>query len=145
MQNPYLAMQGVDEADIELRILRCDVIIKSHQSHTVPRMGYPAAYASFKIKPRNFPGNAVVIVSHTQLENRKGNSQLAGWKEKLNRDVRTIELELNIFSKVFNEHGFECPQIRGSTKEEKVLSGKDFEKVIKGLEVITLFKLYQRC
>ncbi|KAK1354592.1 AAA-type ATPase family protein [Heracleum sosnowskyi] len=39
-------------------------------------MGNPRAYDSFKIKLENFPGNAVVIASHTQMDNHKENPQL---------------------------------------------------------------------
>ncbi|XP_074352361.1 uncharacterized protein LOC141691529 [Apium graveolens] len=134
---------------------------------------YPAAYASLETKLKNFPGYAVVIASHTQMDNQKENlqlgggcrpqyvtkngsnetmrqgltrlfpaevsvqiprdeAQLAGWKEILDRDIRTFNLESNIVSirKVLNGLGFECPQISGSTTEEKVLSSEDVEKVV---------------
>lgn len=34
-------------------------------------LGNPEAYASFKIKLENLPGNVVVIASQTQMDNRK--------------------------------------------------------------------------
>ncbi|KAK1354192.1 putative p-loop nucleoside triphosphate hydrolase superfamily protein [Heracleum sosnowskyi] len=41
-------------------------------------LGNPEAYASFKIKLENLPGNAVVIASQTQMDNRKEKSQPGG-------------------------------------------------------------------
>ncbi|KAL1825844.1 uncharacterized protein LOC108214240 isoform X1 [Daucus carota subsp. sativus] len=41
-------------------------------------LGNPEAYASFKIKLENLPGNVVVIASQTQMDNRKEKSQPGG-------------------------------------------------------------------
>lgn len=41
-------------------------------------LGNPEAYASFKIKLENLPGNSVVIASQTQMDSRKEKSQPGG-------------------------------------------------------------------
>ncbi|XP_074352363.1 uncharacterized protein LOC141691532 [Apium graveolens] len=88
-------------------------------------MDYPAAYASLETKLKNFPGYAVVIASHTQMDNQKENLQLGGGSRPQyitkNGSNETMRQGL---TRLFPA------EISGSTKEGKVLSSEDVEQVV---------------
>ncbi|KVH94473.1 ATPase, AAA-type, core [Cynara cardunculus var. scolymus] len=121
-------------------------------------LGNPEAYASFKSKLENVPGNVVVIASHTQMDSRKekshpggllftkfGSNQttlldlafpdellLSDWKQQLDRDIETLKSQSNIISirSVLNRVRLESSNLDTLCIKDQTLTNESVEKVI---------------